>query len=63
MSDPRASADVDDLISEFTAMKEIGMDVPEKAFEYARANPDEIEEYRISMKFCDIADLVISLVR
>lgn len=52
---------VEEVLAELKAMREIGMTVPDHADTYCRNNPAEIDEYRISMKVSEIADLVIFL--
>jgi hypothetical protein len=55
------SSAVEEVLAELKAMREIGMIVPDHADAYCRSNPAEIDEYRISMKVSEIADLVIFL--
>lgn len=52
---------VEEVLAELKAMREIGMIVPDHADTYCRNNTDEIDEYRVSMKVSEIADLVIFL--
>lgn len=49
----------DEVILELKAMKEMGMRVPTKAFKYVEAHQEEMAEFRVSMKYADIADYVI----
>lgn len=61
MAIPDLASPVDAVALELAEMRKLGMSVPEAAEIYVRANPAEIEEYRISMKISEIADLVIFL--
>lgn len=58
---PDPASPVEAVALELSEMRKIGMSVPEAAEIYVRANPAEIEEYRMSMKISEIADLVIFL--
>jgi hypothetical protein len=54
-------ADINDVITELTEMKALGMHGAAKAAKYAASNPAEIEGYLISMDVSEVADLLISI--
>lgn len=52
----------EDVKKELEAMRSIGLDVPQAAFEFVDSHRDDVQTHLLSMGVSEVADMILELV-